>query len=175
MDMQVLDNRHFYLINCLRQIDAENPVDLSTLDKRVEFQKKIYLLKSLGLPLDYSFGSYIKGPYSSSLTQIGFEIYESPKKAIPKKLNSIAPIKKEDLKKIDVLKKLISAIPREKTHAYWLELISSLHFLLTQAYPPVNGIDAARSRLKIWKSNKFLDEDIEIALDLMKKFELIKK
>jgi uncharacterized protein YwgA len=170
--MGILDKKHYYLYNVLSKIDEENPVDLSTLDKRVEFQKKVYLLKSVGLPLNYKFGSYIKGPYSSGLAEIGFDIYESPEEAIPDK-EHITTIDEDNLEKINRIKNLVINLPKEKTHAYWLELIASLHFLKVNAYPPVSNWDSAKNRLQMWKPNKFSKNHMNKAIDLIKKHDLV--
>lgn len=173
MTMGVLGNRHFFLFNCLKQIDENEPIDLSTLDKRVEFQKKVYLLQSLGVPLNYSFGSYIKGPYSRSLAEVGFTIYESPPGSIPNNIDKITPIDEKSLNKINKLKKLIDDLPKNKKKSYWLELISSLHLLCTKAYPKAKNWEEAENRLKIWKPLKFTNKDIKIAIKLIEKNDLI--
>ena len=171
--MSVLSSKHLFLYNCLKHIDGENPVDLSTMEKRVEFQKKVYLLKTLGLPLDYSYGSYIKGPYSTSLARVGYTIYEMPNESIPSDIDAIEPIDKEDLDRIEILKSMMKDFPKKNNKAYWLELISSIHFLLTQAFPSVSGSENAKKRLNLWKPSKFDDEDIDYAISLMRKYEFM--
>lgn len=170
--MGVWGNRDLYLYNCLKKINEEKPVDLSTLDKRVEFQKKVYLLKSLGLSLNYKYGSYIKGPYSSSLAEVGFNIYESPKDSIPENLDEIVPIG-DEIEKINLVKTLIDNLPRQKNESYWLELISSLHFLRVNAYPPVRTWENAKSRLARWKPNKFSEMNVEKAIALIEEYKLL--
>ena len=174
MVMSVLGNRHWFLYNCLKQIDEENPVDLSTLNKRVEFQKKVYILKALGLPLNYTYGSYIKGPYSTSLARVGYTIYEMPEESIPPDLDIIVPINKNDLENIEILKNMMNDFPKKHNDAYWLELISSLHFLFNQAFPSVKDWNIAKKRLNIWKPSKFDDKDIDFAISLMIKYDLVK-
>lgn len=174
MAKSVLSPKHLFLYNCLKQIDGETPVDLSTLDKRIEFQKKGYLLKALGVPLNYSFGSYLKGPYSTSLARVGFTIYETPEESIPSDLDTIVPVSEADRAKIEILKNMMNDFPEEQKDAYWLELISSLHFLLTQAYPPVRDWENAKKRLNIWKPLKFKDEDIDLASSLIRQYDLLK-
>ena len=170
--MGVLGNRDLYLYNCLKKINEEKPIDLSTLDKRVEFQKKVYLLKSLGLSLNYKYGSYIKGPYSSSLAEVGFNIYESPKDSIPENLDEIVPIG-DEIEKINLVKRLIDNLPRQENESYWLELISSLHFLRVNAYPPVRTWENAKSRLERWKPDKFSEINVEKAITLIEEYKLL--
>jgi len=172
MGMGVLGDRHLYLFNCLKKINEKNPIDLSSLDKRVEFQKKVYLLKSLGVSLNYKFGSYIKGPYSSSLADVGFSIIESPEGSIPKDLDDKAPIG-DEIEKIIIVKELIDNFPEQENDSYWLELISSLHFLMVNAYPPVKNWENARDRLERWKPRKFTASNVERALELIKEHKLM--
>lgn len=165
MDESILTTKHVFLYNCLKQLDEETPIDLTTLKKRIEYQKKIYLLQAFGVPLNFKFGSYLKGPYSSSLTRFGYTLDEMPEESIPVDLDKIAPITDDDRGNIRKLLDLITDFPDEKNE-YWLELISSLHFLLAQAYPPATRADV-KGRLKRWKPSIFSDEDIDKSLELM--------
>ncbi len=165
MDESILTKKHLFLYNCLKQLDEGTPIDLTTLKKRIEFQKKIYLLQAFGVPLNFKFGSYLKGPYSSSLTKFGYTLDEMPEDSIPVDLDKKAPITDGERGNIRKLLELITDFPDEKNE-YWLELISSLHFLLTQAYPPATGVDV-KERLKRWKPLKFSDEDIDKSFELM--------
>lgn len=50
--------------------------DLNIHDDRLNIQKLTYILKSIGLPFDYRFNWYIKGPYSPTLASEAFGYVE---------------------------------------------------------------------------------------------------
>src|SRR5207253_11490502 len=50
------------------------PIDLRTFSNRLNVQKKIYLAQIAGIDLGYRFGWYIRGPYSTGLTQDAFTL-----------------------------------------------------------------------------------------------------
>jgi len=158
------------LLTFLKKVDEEPSFSLETFDERLIFQKKIYLLQSYGLDLGFKFGSYIRGPYSSSLTRNGFDLLE---KIDTIKMDSILKIeiKNTEKKQINYLKNLLKELPENKS--YWLELISSLHFLLNRAYPKIDTWMEAKKRLHLWKPKRFKKEDIKQAKKLMKKHNLI--
>ena len=47
-------------------------LDLSTFQKRLALQKKIYLVQISGLDLRYRYNWYLHGPYCPSLTEDAF-------------------------------------------------------------------------------------------------------
>ena len=48
---------------------------METFNDRLIFQKTVYLIQEFGIYLGYkNFSWYLRGPYSSELTKIGFEL-----------------------------------------------------------------------------------------------------
>src|SRR5262245_27334533 len=51
--------------------------DIETIDDRKRVQKAIYLGQAAGADLGYRFGSYLMGPYSTSLTNDYFRLADA--------------------------------------------------------------------------------------------------
>ncbi len=94
--------------------------DLLSFKGRLLFQKRIYLLKALGLPLGYSFSWYIHGPYSPRLTRDGFELV-----AIMEKQRDEPLSQREE----QIIANFVSWVGTRYEDEKWLELVSSIHFL----------------------------------------------
>ncbi len=93
--------------------------ELQTFTGRLFFQKQVYLLQALGLPLEYSFSWYLYGPYSPDLTRDGFNLLP-----IYSKLNEESLPQEKQI--IDHFFSLFGTRTGDKT---WLEVISSIHYL----------------------------------------------
>ncbi len=97
--------------------------DMSEFDNRIKYQKIIYLLQASGISLGYGFNWYIKGPYSSPLAHILFEIddeiYEKSKKII---FNDHKHIVKE-------LKNFKKKLGKDFNDIIYLEILASLHYI----------------------------------------------
>ena len=93
--------------------------ELQTFTGRLFFQKQIYLLQTLGLPLEYSFSWYLHGPYSPNLTRDGFNLLP-----IYSKLNE-EPLPQEK----QIIDRFFSLFGTKTGDKTWLEVISSIHYL----------------------------------------------
>lgn len=105
------------------------PFDIATIDDRKRVQKAVYLGQLTGVDLGYRFGWYIRGPYSTRLTNDYFPLAESLaagdtdwegktlKKSVKEKLARIRPL-------IDPPEGV------DLSQEDWLELVASLDFLL---------------------------------------------
>ncbi len=110
----------------LARIDGES---FDTLEGRITFQKRIYLVQVLGLDLAYRFAWNPYGPYSSELAQDG-------------QLLEMGVVDSRDLTDelhfTDSAKQAISTFaslvvpPAGVTRAAWLEILSSLHYLASR-------------------------------------------
>ena len=109
---------------------------MQTFDDRLKFQKRIYLLQELfGVPFGYSFGWYIRGPYSSELAHDGFRNESISQLAFKAEQKEIVN-KKEDEVGLQQASKFFEnvdefGIGEEKA----LELLSSLHFMKINWFP----------------------------------------
>ncbi len=109
--------------------ELEVPSDIDTLDDRKRVQKAVYLGQLTGVDLSYRFGWYLMGPYSPALTKDYYNLAEAVAsgdrdyerhnlhKAMRDQLGRVRPI-------MDVPEGVTL------TQENWLELLSSLHFLL---------------------------------------------
>ena len=111
----------------LDRIDGDS---FDTLEGRITFQKRIYLIQGLGLDLGYRFSWNQYGPYSSELAQDGM-LLEAGVAEEPKTAESLRfkPAAEQKLLAFSELAKPIDRVGQ----AAWLELLSSLHYLATSS------------------------------------------
>ena len=100
---------------------------MSTFESRLIFQKSVYFLQRFGIKLGYSFSWYIYGPYSSELTDVGFEL--APKVGEIEEIE----LDSETQSKLD---SFLSFLGGKKDDSKWLEALASEHFLRTVLYMP---------------------------------------
>jgi len=110
------------------------PIDLQTFSNRLNVQKKVYLAQIAGTDLGYRFGWYIRGPYSTDLTQDAFTLKdEIASGEADHKAFQLAP---KVTKALDTAKKIWDSPPKSTDNDDWLELLASLHYLKHIAYRP---------------------------------------
>lgn len=116
------------LIALARVASELNGEDLRSLEARLRLQKKIYLLKLVGLDLGYVFGWDLYGPYSKELADdvARYQADDAGIREVAADLQLTAAAKK----KIDQVKNLM-AVPETAAIAetLWLELLASMHYL----------------------------------------------
>lgn len=118
---------------------ADIPVELDTFSKRLNLQKRIYLIQVAGCDLGYHFGWYLRGPYSKTLTADAFtlraELDTGEQDHVRHHLPTAA---QERIRRARAL----WAQPTQGPHGItvrgdeWLELLASLHYLRHIAYWP---------------------------------------
>ncbi len=97
-------------------IDSPN---MEFFNNRLLLQKKVYLLKELGLDLDYNFHLYLHGPYSKDLATDGYKI---------------STIKNSSDKKVFVIDSAILTKLKELEKGHnndilWFELLATITYL----------------------------------------------
>jgi len=102
------------------------PPTIDTVDDRKRLQKAIYLVQTAGVDLGYRYGWYLMGPYSPGLTRDYYELDEATDEQVTR-----LELKPAVKKKISDLRGLLSS-PSDFPLADedWLELLSSVHFLV---------------------------------------------
>ena len=102
---------------------------IATLSDRKRVQKVVELVQGAGVDLGYTYGWYIRGPYSTGLTRDYFALDEAIKveDAHPEKGYTLRPHTKEKLARIRPLLKVPDSVSLEQPE--WLELLASLHYL----------------------------------------------
>ena len=140
---------------------------LENFEIRKIFQKTVYLLQELGINLGYHFGWYLNGPYSTSLADDGYEMagLRISSKNI-RELRTELPTK-DIHDRISILFKDLDLENVESAQS--LELLASLHFILKHAYPKTKSSEEAKQKLKKSKPNRFDDQEIDMAMDALRK------
>ena len=135
---------------------------------RLSLQKTIYLVQSAGVHLGYTYGWYLRGPYSRDLTRDAF--------AVRAELTQGAEDWKEwkldppSLSRLGRLREMFDAIPTE-AQARRLELLASVHFLLNTRQ---GRDDDVRGLHQILVSNKkpFTESEVGEAIEELKRHDL---
>lgn len=106
---------------------------LESFSSRLVLQKGMYLLQKLGLPgQDYTFGWYLRGPYSPALTRAAFEdVVEPLERGEDASGYKLAQAAKGHLAR---LKSLRDRRPNDLPDDLWLELLASMHFYRHEMY-----------------------------------------
>ncbi|MDH3890552.1 MAG: hypothetical protein OEV49_05675 [candidate division Zixibacteria bacterium] len=142
---------------------------IDDLEDRVFVQKAIYLLQVLGIDLRYRFSWYLRGPYSTHLTQSVFELTSNKSMQDEAKKLTIRP---EVRPAINKLKKLMEAKPESLTPSSWLELLGSIHYL-KHISKAIASKDVAGAILGRAGKDWFSDEEAVAAWDQLDSVGLI--
>lgn len=135
-------------------IFKELGVSKDSFDERLISQKKVYLLKTLGIDLGFSFNWYIHGPYSPRLTtyfydNLGILIeFDYSKYQLDEAVRQ----------KTKIVNEILDQKPPHMNNSSWYELIASLLYLCKQNS---NSKDLFNI-LKVYKP-QFDEEDYEKA------------
>lgn len=126
-------------------------LELNTFSKRLNLQKKIYLLQLTGLDLRYRYNWYLRGPYCPSLTQDVFLLREEiVTKEDDYEKYELSNTGKKKIEKAKPIWKPPSGISIEPW--MWVELLASLHYLKHIAYWPGNNITKEKIVKKLIES-----------------------
>lgn len=148
---------------------------IDSLEDRVFLQKAIYLFQVIENTIDlrFRFNWYLRGPYSKSLTQCAYEIEGNEQvKEMAKELQ-LRPAAKRATDALNVLngKKPGIINPNSK----WLELLSSIHYLIHISKPKDNLTpEEVKELLSEYGKAQFNIEEIKLAWDRLSELGLIK-
>ena len=92
---------------------------------RIIAQKKIYLLKCLGTDLGYQYNWYLRGPYSSSLSNYIYDNIEFIKHNDFNEYNLLDATQKN----VDIVNTFIDSEPSSLETSSWYELLASMSYL----------------------------------------------
>jgi uncharacterized protein YwgA len=151
-----MDKRQISLKLCLDAM-ALRP-RLETFDSRLILQKAMYLAQEEGFRLGYHFSWYIRGPYSRQLAADAF--------AVASALASHADESKQwtlEESSERVLTKVAALWKERGLSASWLELLASVHFLLTRGKALSQDLGPLRDTLLKFGKD-FTTADIEDAV-----------
>ena len=123
------------VIACLKHLGMKP--DIESFEHRLIIQKAVYLLQLKGVRTGFSYGLYVRGPYSPELAK---ELYEN--KAKLKALDARAELSQKELKAAEELKELFGLKPG------LLEVASTYaYFAFEKREPPLSALKNVR-RLK---------------------------
>lgn len=144
--------------------------NMRTLDDRINFQKRVYFLQHFAGGLDYDFGWYTYGPYLYDVTLAGYRVqaWQNSKIEVPE----MTQLPKDTLEQYrDFLTETRSM--SDKGERYWVELLSSLHFLYVASNPRPYDKEKTFDTLELIKPGRFSEEDKGRAWELLGKYNLI--
>ena len=156
------------LNTCLAELGG---LRLDTLVERKLLQKRIYFLQEFGVDLGYSFGFHVYGPYSPELTEDAYFLKRQMEQA-PDTLERSELSSSEQDALTPTIKFLVKYEGDEVKTAYWLELLSSLHFLWNFSYIKDKTKEKVFNRL-IEKKRIRNPDDLETAWTHLAKYGLV--
>ena len=98
--------------------------DMKDFSNRIKYQKIIYLLQASGVSLGYGFNWYIRGPYSSPLAHVLFNIIEDDTYENSKTLTF-----NDNAKIVSSLDAFTKKLGENINDVYYLEVLASLHYI----------------------------------------------
>jgi hypothetical protein len=163
----MLPERYQKLYSLFKALDFS--ADLTTLTSRIVLQKKAYFAEAFGIDLGYNFRWYVFGPYSSELTKDAYGLLGLESRIKPTEYKDMLP----QIRKLNEFFSEIKALRPEHNERYWLELLSSLHFLITHAAPHIDTKEECIAKIKLIKPGRFSDKDIEFAWKILANYNLV--
>jgi len=131
---------------------------INNVNERKGKQKAIYLVKVLGFDLGYSYGWYVRGPYSPSLTKDYYELDSS-------NTTLTGALRPDIINTLQNIRENIIENPRKPNAMAqddWLELLASWHFLRLKSKKTY------REAAEMFQQQKpHLVEAIDVAEELM--------
>ncbi|MCB1098190.1 MAG: hypothetical protein KDN22_21645 [Verrucomicrobiae bacterium] len=140
---------------------AGRQLEIDTFDNRLALQKLVYLLKHGGIHLGYSFGWYLRGPYSPSLTEDAFNLV-AEQKAGSADLAGWA-FDEASARRAQSLAKLWENIPEIRLPRH-LELLASVHYVLDNRWLPGDADPATISETLKKYNKEFSPDEVSSAL-----------
>lgn len=147
-------------------------LQLDEFSDRLIVQKSIYLAQAAGVDLGYYFQWYLRGPYSPGLTRDVFsleaELAELAEGSDESQGWTLDEASSETLRK---LRGLITGC-EEQGRARRLELLASVHFLVTRRQVPPDDPGAVLATLKRFNKD-YSSQEVEAGLRHLREHELL--
>jgi len=138
-----MDTKQLVLKRTLEAIKEKISVD--DLNDRLRLQKAIYLIQAAGADLGYRYSWYLKGPYSTALTQDYFAVAEELKSAHFDERTLGQAFEDKVVAAARVLKKP-QAVKLDTP--FWYELIASIHYLMKEERVKESNVFAIMQKRK---------------------------
>ena len=147
-----------------------NARQLDAFDDRLIIQKAIYLAQAGGISRGYFFRWYLRGPYCSELARDVFGI--ASELCVNLDESEGWTLDDASSRQLGDLKSLLSA--REPmARARWLELLASVHFLVSGGETGLDNPAAIRELLKRYDKD-FTEHEVLTALEALQEHDLIR-
>ncbi|KGD19553.1 hypothetical protein DP42_4659 [Burkholderia pseudomallei] len=146
---------------------ADQSLAVDSLEDRMRLQKAVYLMQAAGANLGYRYSWYLRGPYSTALTQDYFAIAEAIGEG---DLDDTRSLKAEVAQRIRKAAKVLvkpAAARNISTHS-WFELLASLHYL-----SKTENFGGAALKRELSKRKSHLADHVDLGLDHLKRLELL--
>lgn len=153
-----MDNRAIALKLILDDLGTNS---ISSVEQRMEVQKAVYLVQAAGIALGYTYGWYLKGPYSPSLTR---DYYDFNDETVPQGTS----LKPAAVSKLNLLKTLIDEPIGALRRPQRLELLASLHYLMKSS-----GFSRKQASEKIAETKPHLASETSKGFTLLRQHNLL--
>lgn len=147
-----MDNRSIALKLILDYLGTNS---IATVNERMEVQKAIYLAQELGVNLGYSYGWYVKGPYSPALTRDYYDLGD----AVPDNMS----LQGTATEKLNVVSRLMNAKIDHLDRPRKLELFASLHYLIRKS-----GMAEATAKKHLSNAKPHLAQHANVGIETLK-------
>lgn len=154
-----MDRRQIGVNLCLNEL-LDSGVNVSSFHQRLIMQKTIYLAQAAGVNFGYHFRWYLRGPYSPDVAEDCFSIRADLNGGISN--YDEWNLDEKSIKNLNHLKELIPNNPDEKKVSRDLELLASVHFLVTKSSVPKKPVTLVASLKRFNKD--YTAEEVETAL-----------
>lgn len=141
---------------------------MADFDNRLILQKAVYLAQAAGVGLGYQFHWYLRGPYCSLLAADGYSV--AAEAAVGDDESEQWKLDATTQGKVKVVRRLISE-GRAPGSPRWLELLASVHFLVTHRQVARDAAKIA-DRLKAFGKD-FTEDQVAEALRQLQNHGLI--
>lgn len=145
--------------------EAGIPLSVETFDDRLILQKAVYLLQQAQVHLGYRFRWYIRGPYSTGLTEDAFHVADLPDNG----MSELGKWELDDVSKgrIARLRDWFAGKTNKQEFAKNLELLASVLFLIVTQQAVASDSQGISTILKA-NDKPFETEDVVRAVTELK-------
>lgn len=161
----MMDTKQIALKLLLEGLDESE--EIASVNDRLRIQKAIYMCQELGINLGYHYSWYVKGPYSTNLTQ---DYYQMNEALTSGDVSHASRVLNPSILKILPKVKDVLAMPKGvnlPTHM-WYEALASVHFLMKSS-----GYSLEKTKEFLSRVKPHLDGYIDKSVEHLKKHGLL--
>jgi uncharacterized protein YwgA len=155
------ENLNEIILSRILKLMGIDGIEMDDFNKRLRYQKLIYLAQATGINIGYGYSWYVRGPYAPLLTRSLFNIKENP--ALFDKWDTIKFKREDDV--VKRLNQLKSVLGTNFDDPKYLEVLASLHYLHKTLPPRENSCSQLKTRLLDIKPELKKVENIQTMID----------